>query len=53
MKLSVEQQYMFMMTSVLHSQYHVCLFTGDFRSQGINSHGINPQSRNILSPASE
>ena len=25
----------------------------NFRSQGINMHGIDPQSRNILSPASE
>ena len=41
------------MLSVLHSQYHACWCSGDFRSQGINRHGIDPQSRDIPSPASE
>ena len=44
-----EQQYM----SALHSQYHACWCSGNFRNQGISSHGIVPQSRNILSSASE
>ena len=46
MNLSLEQQYML---SVLHSQYHSCWCCDDFRGQAINSHGIDPQSRNILS----
>ena len=50
MKSIVEQQYML---SVLHSQYHACWCSGDFRSQGISRHDINPQKQNILSPASE
>ena len=50
MKLSVEQQYIL---PVLHSQYHACWCSGDFRSQCISRHGIDSQSRNILSPASE
>ena len=50
MKLSLEQLYML---SVLHSQYHACWCTGDFRSQCISRHGIDPQSENIPSPASE
>ena len=41
------------MLSVLHSQYHACWCTGDFRSQCINRHGIDHQSRIIPSPASE
>ena len=50
MKLSLEQQYVL---SVLHSQYHACWRTGDFRSQCISRDGIDPQSQNIPSPASE
>ena len=50
MKLSLEQEYML---SVLHSRYHACWWSGDFRSQSINMHGIDPKSRNIPSPASE
>ena len=50
MKLTLEQEYML---SVLHSQYHACCSSGDFRSQGISRHGIDPQSRNIPSPASD
>ena len=46
MKSTLEQQYML---SVLHSQYHAC----DIRSQSISRHGIDPQSWNIPSPASE
>ena len=38
--------------SVLHSQYHACWCFGYFRSRGISRHGIDPQSRNILSLAS-
>ena len=49
MKLPVEQQYML---SVPPSQYHACWCSGDFRSQCISRHGIDPQSMNILSPAS-
>ena len=41
------------MLSVLHSQYRACWCSGDFRSQGISRHGIDPKSRNIPSPASE
>ena len=41
------------MLSVVHSQYHGCWCPGDFRSQGISRHGIDPLSRNIPSPASE
>ena len=48
MEWTVKQQYML---SVLHTQYHVCWCSGDFRSQSISSHGIDPQSQNILSPA--
>ena len=40
------------MLSVLHSQHHACWCSGDFRNQGISSHGIDPQSQNIPSPAS-
>ena len=37
------------MLSVLHSQYHACWCSGDFRIQDVN----RPLSRNIPSPASE
>ena len=37
----------------LHSQYHVCWCSSDFRSQGISSHVTDPQSQNIPSPASK
>ena len=50
MELSLKQQYML---SVLNSEYHACWCTGDFRSQGIIRHGIDPQSRNIPSLESE
>ena len=50
MKLTLEWKYIF---SVLHSQYHACWCSGDFRSQGISRHGIDPQSWNIPSPAPE
>ena len=50
MNLPLEQQYML---SVLHSQWHACCCSDDFRSQGISRHGIDPQSGNLLSPASE
>ena len=50
MKVTLEQQYML---SVIHSQNHACWCFGDFRSQGINRHGIDLQSRSILSAASE
>ena len=50
MKLSLEQ---LEMLSVLHSQYHACWCSGDFRSQGISRHGIYPQIKNILPPAAE
>ena len=36
MKLTLEQQYAL---CVLHSQYHACWCTGDFRSQCISRHG--------------
>ena len=38
-KLTPEQQYML---SILHSQYHACWCSGDFRSQGISRYGIAP-----------
>ena len=41
------------MVSVLHSQYHAWWCPVDFRGQGINRHGIDLQSQNIPSPASE
>ena len=37
------------MLSVLHGQYHTCWCSGNFRSQGISMHGIDPQSPNINS----
>ena len=39
MKLILEQQYIL---SVLHNQYHARWCSGDFRSQGISRHGIDP-----------
>ena len=50
MKLKLKLQCMF---SVLHSQYHACWCTGDFRSQCISRHDIDPQCRYIPSSASE
>ena len=50
MALTLEQQYML---SALHTQYHACWWSGDVRSQSISRHGIDPQSENIPSPASE
>ena len=47
---TLKQQYML---SVLHSQYYACWWTGDFRSQWISRHGIDCQSWNIPSSASE
>ena len=41
------------MLSARHNQFHTCWCSGDFRSHGISRHGINPQSGNILSPASK
>ena len=41
------------MLAILYCQYHACWCSGDFRSQCISRHGIDPQSQNILSPASE
>ena len=49
MKLRLEQEDMF----VLHSQYHACWCSGDFRSQSISKHGIDLKSQNIPSPASK
>ena len=45
-KFTVEQPYML---HILYCQYHICSSC----RQGISSHGIDPQSRNILSRASE
>ena len=42
MKLTLKQQYMYML-SVIHSQCYTCWCSGDFRSQGISKHGIDPQ----------
>ena len=50
MQLTLEQKYML---SILLSQYHSCWCSGDFRGQCISRHGIDPQSRNMPSPASE
>ena len=41
------------MLSVLHSQYHACWCSSNFRRQDISMHGIDTQSPNIPSPASE
>ena len=40
MKLILEQQCILF---VLHSQYHACRCAGNFRNQGTNRHGIDPQ----------
>ena len=37
------------MLPMLYGQYHVCWCTGDLRSQGISSHGIDQIRRNIPS----
>ena len=52
MKSTLEHQYML---SVPHSQYYIYLCTVDFRSQWSAGMvlSIDPQSRNILSPASK
>ena len=47
---TMEQPYML---PILQWQFHACWCTGDFRSQCISRHGINPQSRNIPFAASE
>ena len=47
--LALEQQYM----AILLCRYHACWCSGDFRSQGINRHGIDLLSRNIPFPAAE
>ena len=49
-KFTMEQPCMLL---ILHWQYHVYWCPGDLRSQGISRHGIDPQSWNIPSPASE
>ena len=41
------------MLSDLYNQYHGYWCSGDFRSQSINRHDIDPHSLNILSAASE
>ena len=41
MKSTLKQQYML---SVLHSQYHACWCSSDFRSQGISRNGIHPKA---------
>ena len=41
------------MSSVLHSQYHACWCSGDFKRQGISRHGIDLQSQTILSSESQ
>ena len=41
------------MLSVQHNLYHACWCSGDFRSQCISRHGIDPQSRNIPCPVPE
>ena len=47
---TMEQPYMM---PILYWQYHGCWCSGDFRSQGISRHDIEPQSWNIPPPASE
>ena len=49
-RFAMEQPHML---PILYCQYHVCWCSGDFRSQGISKHGIDPQSWNIPSSASE
>ena len=41
------------MLPILYWQHHACWCSGDFRSQGISRYGIDSQSRNIPSSASE
>ena len=41
MKSTLKQQYML---SVLHSQYHACWCSSNFRSQGISRNGIHPKA---------
>ena len=49
-KLNLKQHYIL---PVLHNEYHACWCSGDFRNLCISRHGIDTQSRNITSPASE
>ena len=49
-KVTMEQPYVL---PILYCQCHACWCTGDFRSQCISRHGIDLQSRNIPSLASE
>ena len=49
-RVTMEQPYVL---PILHCQCHACWCTGDFRSQCISRHGIDLQSRNIPSLASE
>ena len=49
-KFTLEQQYTL---PILQSQYCACWCPGDFRSQGINRHGIDPIRLAIPSSASE
>ena len=46
----MEQTYML---SILYCLYYACWCPGHLRSQGISKHGIDHESRNILSAASE
>ena len=39
--------------SILYCQYYACWCPGNIRGQGISRRDIDPQSRNILFPASE
>ena len=41
------------MLHTLYSQYNAWWCPGDLSHQGISRHGIDPQSQNILSPASK
>ena len=49
-RFTVEQPYML---PILYCQYPACWCPDYLRSQGISKHGIDPQSRNIPSLASE
>ena len=49
-KLIMEQP--FMLHNLYNCQYRACWYPGKLRSQGISRHGIDPQNRNILPPAS-
>ena len=40
-KFTMEQPYMLL---IPHWQYHACWYSGDFRSQGISRHGIDPKT---------